>query len=85
MADFLARDCAGSAVALMFGGVILVLLYLVSLFAGFVAPYHYERQDRDRFFHPPTGYDLQGFALAVPHYEQLPGDFEISSVKGRTT
>lgn len=59
----------------MVGGVILIVLYLVALFAGFVAPYHYERMDRDRYFHPPIWPKLSGFRLVVPRYEQLPGDF----------
>ena len=37
----------------MAGGAILIVLYLVALLAGFVAPYNYDRQDRSRFFHPP--------------------------------
>ncbi|MGA2786777.1 MAG: ABC transporter permease [Verrucomicrobiota bacterium] len=64
----------------MVGGVILIGLYLVALFAGFVAPYHFERQDRDRFFHPPTWLRLSGFRLVVPRYEQLPGDFNYRAV-----
>src|SRR5258706_14962440 len=64
----------------MIGGGILIGLYLISLFAGFVAPYTYDRLDRDRFFHPPTGLRVQGFHLVVPRYEQLPGDFIYRSV-----
>src|SRR5476651_333965 len=59
----------------MVGGAILVGLYLVALFAGFVAPYNYDRLDRDRFFHPPIWPRLQGFHLVVPRYEQQPGNF----------
>jgi len=59
----------------MIGGAILIFLYLVALFAGFVAPYHYERMDRDRYFHPPIWPKLSGFRIVVPRYEQLPGDF----------
>ncbi|HEV2434600.1 MAG TPA: ABC transporter permease [Verrucomicrobiae bacterium] len=68
----------------MAGGVILVVLYLVALFAGFVAPYSYGRQDRDRFFHPPTWPRLAGFHLVVPCYEQLPGDFKYRVVPNDT-
>src|SRR5580704_9471297 len=57
----------------LIGGIILVVLYAVALFAGFIAPYGYERQDRDRFFHPPTGLRFQGGRLAVQSYEALPG------------
>lgn len=59
----------------MAGGVVLIVLYLVALLAGFIAPYSYDRQDRDRFFHPPTRLGLEGFHLAVPRYQQEQGDF----------
>jgi peptide/nickel transport system permease protein len=68
----------------MVGGVILIGLYLVALFAGFVAPYNYDSQDRDRFFHPPTWPRLAGFHLVVPRYEQLPGDFNYRAVPNDT-
>ena len=68
----------------MFGGVILVGLYLVALAAGFVAPYSYERQDRDRFFHPPTWPKLAGFHLAVSRYEPGTGSFVYHAVAGDT-
>jgi len=64
----------------MFGGVVLISLYLVAIFAGFISPYDYERQDRDRFFHPPIWPKLSGFHLVVPRYEQLPGDFVYRAV-----
>jgi peptide/nickel transport system permease protein len=54
----------------MVGGVILVVLYFVALLAGFIAPYSFQRQDRDRFFHPPIWPKLEGFHLVVPRYEQ---------------
>ncbi|HVU26602.1 MAG TPA: ABC transporter permease [Verrucomicrobiae bacterium] len=59
----------------MIGGVILIFLYTVTIFAGFIAPYDYQRQDRDRFFHPPIWPKFQNFHLVVPRYEQLPGNF----------
>src|SRR5208282_6283946 len=68
----------------MAGGVILIVLYLVAIFAGFVAPYSYDRQDRDRFFHPPTSPRLSGFRLVVPRYEQLPGAFVYRAVADDT-
>jgi peptide/nickel transport system permease protein len=52
----------------MVGGAILIVLYLVALLAGFFAPYSYQRQDRDRFFHPPIWPRIQGFRLVVPRY-----------------
>jgi peptide/nickel transport system permease protein len=58
------------------GGVILVGLYLVALFAGFVAPYSYDQIDTNYSFHPPTWPRLAGFHLVVPRYESLPGSFK---------
>jgi peptide/nickel transport system permease protein len=46
-------------------------LYALALLAGFAAPYHHERQDRDRFFHPPTLPRFQGWQLVIPRYEQV--------------
>jgi peptide/nickel transport system permease protein len=68
----------------MAGGMILIVLYLVALFAGFVAPYHFERQDRDHFFHPPIRPRLEGFRLAVPRYEAGAGSFVYHAVAGDT-
>jgi peptide/nickel transport system permease protein len=66
----------------LIGGIILVVLYTVALFAGFIAPYGYERQDRDRFFHPPTALRIQGWRLAVQGYEPAPGTFKYVPVPG---
>ncbi|MEI9961920.1 MAG: hypothetical protein WDM76_12535 [Limisphaerales bacterium] len=66
----------------MFGGAVLIVLYLTSLCAGFVSPYHYERQDRDRFFHPPTWPSWKVFALSFPRYEQKAGQFIYEPVTG---
>jgi peptide/nickel transport system permease protein len=68
----------------MIGGAVLVVLYLVAIFAGFISPYDYQRLDRDRFFHPPIWPKLEGFHLVVPHYEQLAGDFVYREVPGDT-
>jgi len=68
----------------MAGGVILIGLYLMALFAGFIAPYHFERQDRDRFFHPPLWPKLSGFHLVVPRYEAGDGSFVYHLVAGDT-
>jgi peptide/nickel transport system permease protein len=68
----------------LFGGVILIFLYAVALFAGFISPYHYERQDRDRFFHPPIWPRLQNFHFVVPRYEQQPGNFIYRAVADDT-
>ena len=59
----------------MIGGVILIFLYLVALFAGFVAPYGYDRLDTNYSFHPPIWPRLQGSHLVVPRYEQGGGVF----------
>ncbi len=53
----------------MIGGAILIFLYLVALFAGFVAPYRYDNLDTDYSFHPPLWPRLHGFHLVVPRYE----------------
>ena len=68
----------------MVGGIILVFLYLVALFAGFIAPYGYERQDRPRFFHQPTALRWHG-GLAVQNYEPAAGSSKYDAVKGQTT
>lgn len=64
------------------GAIILVALYLVGLLAGFIAPYGYERQDRDRFFHQPTALRIQNWRPAVQNYEPAPGSSEYKAVKG---
>jgi peptide/nickel transport system permease protein len=68
----------------MIGGAVLIFLYLVALFAGFIAPYDYQRLDNQRFFHPPIWPKLSGFHLVVPRYEQLPGDFVYRAVPNDT-
>jgi peptide/nickel transport system permease protein len=64
------------------GGVILALLYAGALFGGFIAPYHFERQDRDAIFHRPTALRLAGWRPAVQRYEVLPGSFKAVPVNG---
>lgn len=71
-------------IALM-GGIILVVLYLATLFAGFIAPYGFERQDRDNFFHPPMRLRFQGARLAVQNYEPGSGTSKYQPVKGQVT
>ena len=60
----------------MTGGVLLLFLYALALFAGFIAPYHFERQDRARFFHRPTALVFRGGWLAMPRYQQVQGQFK---------
>jgi peptide/nickel transport system permease protein len=69
----------------MIGGVVLIFLYLMALFAGFISPYDYQRQDRDRFFHPPIWPKLEHFHFVVPRYEQLSGDFVYREVPNDTS
>jgi peptide/nickel transport system permease protein len=64
----------------MAGGVILILLYAVALFAGFIAPYRFDRIDDHGFFHPPTMPRLQGLHLVMPRYRQISGDFHYRPV-----
>jgi peptide/nickel transport system permease protein len=59
----------------MAGGVILIFLYAIALFAGFVAPYRYDHLDTDYSFHPPIWPRLQGFHLVVPRFEQGNGAY----------
>lgn len=66
----------------LIGGVILIFLYTVALFAGFIAPYGYERQDRDRFFHPPTALRIHGGWLAVQRYSLVTGSFKYAAIPG---
>lgn len=57
----------------MLGAWVLIVLYTMALFAGFVAPYSFERQDRERFFHPPTNWKFKNGWLAVPRTESIEG------------
>ena len=68
----------------MVGGVILIVLYLVALVAGFVAPYRYDRIDNNSFFHPPIWPRLQGFHLVVPRSEPGNGVFAYREVSNDT-
>ncbi len=65
----------------MTGGIILVFLYVVAALAGFIAPYGYERQDRDRFFHPPTVISFDGIRPVMAKYQMAePGSFKYQPV-----
>lgn len=66
----------------LLGAFTLVILYFVAALAGFFAPYGYERQDRDRFFHPPTMIGFDGLTPVVPQYKLLePGSFKYEEVQ----
>ena len=68
----------------MVGAGILIVLYLLMLFAPFISPYTDERQDRARFFHPPTRLTFRGGWLAVKTYEPAAGSSKYQLVKGET-
>ncbi|HEY3931297.1 MAG TPA: ABC transporter permease [Verrucomicrobiae bacterium] len=59
----------------MTGGAILIFLYLVALFAGFIAPLSYDDLDTNNSFHPPLWPKLSGLRFVVPRSESAPGDF----------
>ncbi|EEF58189.1 ABC transporter permease [Pedosphaera parvula] len=65
----------------MLGAIILVILYLMALFAGFIAPYGYERQDRERLFEAPMALRIHGWRLVVQRYEPV-GSFKFRPVPG---
>ncbi len=64
------------------GGIILVILYVIAFFASFIAPYNYERQDRDLIFIGPMLPRVVGGRLAVQRYEQATGLFKYAPVAG---
>ncbi len=64
----------------MAGGIILIFLYAVALFAGFIAPCRYDHLDTDYSFHPPIWPKLQGLHFVVPRYEQSGGVFTYHAV-----
>ena len=66
------------------GGVTLIFLYAVAIFAGFIAPYRYDQISDNAFFHPPVWPRLQGFRLVVPRSEQMPGDFVYRQISNDT-
>ncbi len=66
----------------MIGGVILIFLYTVALFAGFVAPYRFDHNDTDNSFHPPNWPHLQHFRLVVQRYQSTGDDFNYHVIPG---
>jgi peptide/nickel transport system permease protein len=68
----------------MVGGVILIILYLTTLFAGFIAPYRYDNLNANYSFHQPLWPRLQGLHLVVPRYEQGNGIFVYKIVPNDT-
>jgi len=63
---------------------LLVVFYLVALFADLISPYHYETQDRDRFFHPPTGLGWTGLGPVVCVYKSGEGAYQYVAEEGRS-
>jgi peptide/nickel transport system permease protein len=68
----------------MTGGVILIFLYLVSLFAGFIAPLSYDDLDTNNSFHKPVWPKLSGFHFVVARSESEPGDFVYQEISTDT-
>jgi len=74
------------------GGVLLLLLYALALFAPFVAPYSQEEMDRDRFYHPPQAlqfHDRDGRFSAWPHVHPTrivdAGTFRYETIESEAT
>src|SRR4051794_30559112 len=57
----------------MLGAWILILLYGMALLAGFVAPYSFTRQDRQKFFAPPSSLRIRNGWLVVARTESQEG------------
>jgi peptide/nickel transport system permease protein len=73
----------------MIGGVILIVLYLLALFADFVGPYSLDWTDRQRFFHPPIlprFVDAEGrFSLRPFVYETKLADISLRQYAADTS
>ena len=54
---------------------LLVVFYVIAFLADFIAPHHFETQDRDRFFHPPTRVGLSGIRPVVYRHEAVEGAY----------
>ena len=68
----------------LLGGVILIILYTAAIFAGFISPYSYERQDHNAFFHQPILPRVQGLHLVIPRSQALTGIYEYQEVASDT-
>lgn len=54
-----------------FGGIILIVLYTLVIFADFIAPYSWEEQNRRKAYHPPTRFhvfDEEGYFTWRPYF-----------------
>ncbi|HTA95518.1 MAG TPA: ABC transporter permease, partial [Verrucomicrobiae bacterium] len=68
----------------MTGGIILIFLYLVSLFAGFIAPYNYDHLNTNYSFHRPLWPKLSGVHVIMPRSESATGNFIYQEVPNDT-
>jgi peptide/nickel transport system permease protein len=68
----------------MTGGVILIFLYLVSLFAGFIAPYNYDHLNTNYSFHRPLWPKLSGVHAIISRSESVTGNFIYQEVPNDT-
>ncbi|SRR5581483_437027 len=68
----------------MTGGIILIFLYAVSLFAGFISPYRYDHLDTNYSFRPPQWPRFQGIHLVVPRTESGTGTFVYQTISTDT-
>jgi peptide/nickel transport system permease protein len=59
----------------VFAGWVLAFLYLLAIFAGFVAPYHYDNEERTQSYHPPR---RPHFIDADGHFHWRPFVYEAS-------
>jgi peptide/nickel transport system permease protein len=66
------------------GGTILIVLYTVAIFAGFISPYTYDAQHHNAFFHQPVWPELRGFHLVVPKTRELAGDYAYQEDRSET-
>jgi peptide/nickel transport system permease protein len=68
----------GLAVLILLGS-----LYLIALFAGFLAPYQTPDQDLQKTYHPPTGVFWQDGRLHVQRYELVdPSEMVYRKIEG---
>ena len=49
----------------VFGGIVVIILYIIVIFADFVAPYHWNDQNPDAIWAPPTKLRFRGGKLGV--------------------
>ena len=65
--------------------VILALMYVTAIFAGFIGPYSPTKQNLAKPFHPPTGFVVKNFWIHVPVYQNVdPAIAAYERVPGQT-